>query len=266
MTKELVDGARSTAVNRSRRDTLPVDDTKPVNRADVTRTGRVDSLDLQFVSRYMGQMSDWGAPPTGAYTVEDLIADATGINDGTCCPPVNSYDWGQHAKGGCSGRAPGGDQFTGWGTAQWLACGASKAGVRYQCRNLKVLGMKADHTWVNLGGGFEWVNEFDPNTTSGAVGANGTPGDWLMPQGQRSLHWATFRRSLPAGLIGTLTYYEAKGDSIMVNAGYDNIQGGNIMGDLFISKYKKVYPDRWTPIAGTSITQSLLRQYPPSLA
>lgn len=229
---------------------------------DASEDGTVNSGDKAFWMG-IGVPLTLVAPPPGGYTVEDLIADATGVNDGTCCPPVNSFDWGQHAKGGCSGRAPGGDQFTGWGTAQWLACGASKPGVRYQTRNLKVLGMKADHTWVNLGGGFEWVSCFNPDTTSGAFGATGSPGDWEMPQGQHAIHWATFRRSTPAGLIGTLTYYEAKGDGIMVNAGFDQISGGNIMGDLFISKYKKVYPDRWTPIAGTSITAALLRSFPP---
>jgi hypothetical protein len=127
--------------------------------------------------------------------------------------------------------------------------------------------MKADHTYVALSGNIgDWVNEFDPNTTSGASPASGTPGDWAMPQGQRALHWAGYQHDLPAGLIGAVVVYEARGDGIMVNAGMDNINADtSVNGDLFISKYKRTDPVLWTHVGGSSITAALLRQYPPPL-
>jgi hypothetical protein len=86
-----------------------------------------------------------------------------------------------------------------------------------------------------------------------------------MPQGQRALHWATYRRATPAGLLGIVTVYEARGDGLMANAGYDQVSNGNIVGDLFISRYKTLDAVNWTHVGGSSVTQAQLRATPPPL-
>lgn len=229
-------------------------------RYDANGDGHINSLDHSIAL-----MAGVPAHAPAGYTVEDLIADATGTNDGTCCPPVNTYDWGQHAKNGCSGQGPTGDQLTGWGTAQWLSCGASVANARVQVQNLKVLAFKSDHTWQALQNGLDWVITRNPDTSTGDAAAQGTTGDWVMPQGQRSLHWATNRQSVPSGTLGLVVTYEGRGDGIMMNAGADNISGGNIQGDMFISKYKAMDAVNWTHVGGSSVTQANLLAYPPPL-
>jgi hypothetical protein len=88
-----------------------------------------------------------------------------------------------------------------------------------------------------------------------------------MPAGQRAIHWATSREASISGVLCVATIYEARSTqdgAIMANAGFDNISGGNVAGDVFISKYKRLTTD-WTHVGGSSCSAATLRATPPPM-
>lgn len=202
--------------------------------------------------------------PSG-YTIANLIADTTGRNDGTLCPPVNTYNWGIEGHG-LYGEPPEGDQITGWWTAQWISCGASGPGVVLEIRNFRVLGLKT--SWLGFMGDWDdWCATTDPNTTSGYAGCTFSGAGVAMPTGQRALHGASSRMA-DQNVDCVIVVYEARytgNTPIMVNAGADHIAGGNILGDMFISKYKRLTNTGWTKLGGSSCSSGQLIANPPPL-
>lgn len=211
-------------------------------------------------------------PQAAGYTVEDLIADMGGNNDGTVCPPANSYDWGQKGDGlPSSNRAPATDKLTGWGTAQWISCGASASGIRLQLQNFRMHGLVGS-SWVAYGGQIgEWCATTDGDTYSnmGSCSNSGTAANpnWDMPTGQRAIHWGTYHQNTISGTQCIVVYYEAKSvgsTPIMFNVGADNVTpGGGIQGRQFVSRYKRINSSTWTPMAGSNCSATTLRGNPP---
>ena len=199
--------------------------------------------------------------PSSAYTVEDLIADTTGRNDGSVCPPVNTYNWGIEGHG-LTGRAPQGDQITGWWTAQWVSCGASSPNITLEIRNFRTLGLLSPG-WATFGGNWNnWCATSDPNTVSNYGGCAFVGSGVAMPMGQRALHGATHRMA-DMNVQCVVVVYEARSNgAIMVNAGADHISGGSILGDMFISRYVRL-AQVWRTLGATSCTRTQLYSNPP---
>lgn len=177
------------------------------------------------------------------------------------CPPTNTYDWGIRGHG-LTGEGPEGDQITGWWTAQWLSCGASTPNTIIEIRNFRTLGWTGSQ-WVTFAGNWnQWCGTFNSTTTGPAGSCTFVGAGVRMPTGQLALHGASWRVD-DQNVQCVTTVYEARSNvAVMMNAGADHISGGNINGDLFISKLKRIGTG-WTPIGGSSCLASRLRSNPP---
>jgi hypothetical protein len=205
------------------------------------------------------------------YTIDQLVTDAAGNNDGNLCDPPASYDWGKRGDGLPSSLGSiASSQITGWGTAQWLSCGASSSGVRLQIQNFKMYGWNGSSWTTYNGQPGDWCAEANPATNGGYTSCSNSGNDanpnWSMPTGERSLHWATNRMSVQSGTRCVTLYYEAKstGAGLVVNIGADAIDASvQIQPRIFLSRYKFINTSTWTPIGGSSCTESILRSNPP---
>ena len=187
------------------------------------------------------------------------------------CDPPRSWSWGEHGErqgvNGTGSPPNGVTQITGWGVAQWAQCGASAANTRYQARNLRVYAYRGAQGWFTHGGGFDWCVDAAPTTAEDDDSRGdcaGSPGDWLMLAGERSIHWATNRQGWQSGTQCLVTVYEARKvgpGTIIANAGADYILGNTIWGAV-VGRYVAVGTD-WTTIGAASCSTALLRSSPP---
>ena len=144
-----------------------------------------------------------------------------------------------------------------------MNCGASVSGQRLEVRNLRVLGLLSPG-WASYGGGFDWCATSNPDTVTGYASCGTYSGGWLMPAGQKAIHWASSRRPNISGVQCVATIYEARAATgqLLANSGFDHIRNGGILGDLFISRYVIVGTE-WRTVAGSNCSPSTLRAMPP---
>ena len=208
-------------------------------------------------------------PTPDLYTVADLIEQTEGNHDGTLCSGYNYGDWETEGRAHYNAPSGGTDQMTAWGVFQGTTCG-SFSGNTASIRNLSFHGWNGT-TWVDYGiTGSGWCSVTDPQTVVNQFGCNG--GDsgptWTLPEPDpvaHALHWASSRDAYISGTTCFVTLFEAKkagSAGVMANAGADQIDNGNILGDMFLGSFVALTTSyQW--IGGTNCTSTVLNANPP---
>lgn len=206
------------------------------------------------------------------YDVADLLQDTTGNHDGVLCtgsPPggVTGFDW--QYRGRVNG-ASGPDQFTAWGTVQWVGCGQSAADTTVEVRNLRVYALTLDAGWRLYGSQnnpFNWCGDHYPDTLAYITACTRSGGGWLMPEGARSMHWAESTDAVYANDLCHLVLVEMRkvgGGDVMANTGFDWRNGTSSAGDSWFGSYRRL-SDQWRWVGGTSCTATQLAANVPPL-
>lgn len=204
--------------------------------------------------------------PTG-YNVADLIADTVGSHDGTLCTPPSNYDWGLHGRvnGATSSRT----EIASWGVVQWRSCGASQPNTVVEFRNLRV--------YAKVGSGWQlypdqndvrnWCGVMLPNTLDYVSGCAWTGTGYLMPTGQRSLHWGENTTTKIAGALCHVVLVEARSlgtGQVMFGTGLDWRSGNTSVGDSWVGSYRAL-SSAWRTVGGSSCSAAQLSPPPPGV-